>query len=253
MGNYMTGYLEKVTGEQLINLVDTGVSNSAGDFLNSSELANDRLQSTYEYAGLPEGHLRPNGVSKIVSSDTTETIEAYLALISELMFNNNRIAKFKSWSASPSAIAAANDASDLVNYTIFKKNNGWELLNTWVKSALLWKNSVIRWDFVEDKYTDFEEYESLTEEALDLKLSDKEIEVVGELNFNPATNAYEDVRLKRTYDMSRVKIENVPPENFLISRDASAIDDAKFVGVQIEMSRSDIRKMYPDIADEVSD
>ena len=253
MGDYMTGYREKVTDEQLINLVDAGVANSAGDFLNSSELANDRLQSTYEYAGLPEGHLSPNGVSKIVSSDTTETIEAYLAIISELMFNNNRLAKFKSWSASPSAIAAANDASDLVNYTIFKKNNGWELMNTWVKSALLWKNSIIRWDFVEDKSTSFEEYESLTEEALDLKLSDKDIEVVGELNFNTSTNSYEDIRLKRTYDMSRVKIENVPPENFLISRDASSIEDANFIGVQVEMSRSDIRKMYPDIAEGVSD
>jgi len=253
MGDYMSGYREKVTDDQLINLIDTGVSNSAGDFLNSSELANDRLQSTYEYAGLPAGHLSPNGVSKIVSSDTTETIEAYLAIISELMFNNNRLAKFKSWTASPSAIAAANDASDLVNYTIFKKNNGWELMNTWVKSALLWKNSIIRWDFVEDISTSFEEYDSLTEESLDLKLSEKDIEVVGELNFNPATNRYEDVRLKRSYDMSRVKIENVPPENFLISRDASSIEDANFVGVQIEMSRSDIRKMYPEMAEEVSD
>jgi hypothetical protein len=253
MGDYMTGYREKVTDEQLVNLVSTGVANSVGDFLNSSELANDRLQSTYEYAGLPAGHLSPNGVSKIVSSDTTETVEAYLAIISELMFNNNRLAKFKSWSASPAAIAAANDASDMVNYTIFKKNNGWELMNTWVKSALLWKNSIIRWDFVEDMSVSFEEYDSLTEEALDLKLSDKDIEVVGELTFNPTTNTYEDVRLKRTYDMSRVKIENVPPENFLISRDASSIETAGFVGIQVEMSRSDIRKMYPDIADKMED
>jgi len=253
MGDYMKGYREKVTDEQLINLVATGVANSVGDFLNSSELANDRLQSTFEYAGVPEGHLRPNGVSKIVSSDTTETVEAYLAIISELMFNNNRLAKFKSWSASPMAIAAANDASDLVNYTIFKKNNGWELLNTWVKSALLWKNSVIRWDFVEDKSTSFEEYESLTEEALDLKLSDKDIEVVGELSFDPMTNTYADVRLKRTYDMSKVKIENVPPENFLISRDAGSIEDANFVAIQVEMSRSDIRKMYPEIAENMED
>jgi len=253
MGDYMTGYREKVTDDQLISLISTGVSTSVGDFLNSSELANDRLQSTYEYAGLPSGHLTPNGVSKIVSSDTTETVEAYLAIISELMFNNNRLAKFKPWSISPTAIAAANDASELVNYTIFKKNNGWELMNTWVKSALLWKNSVIRWDFVEDVSTKFEEYDSLTEEALDLKLSDKDVEVVGELNFNPMTNTYEDVRLKRTYDMSKVKIENVPPENFLISRDASSIETASFVGIQIEMSRSDIRKMYPDIADEVED
>jgi hypothetical protein len=53
--------------------------------------------------------------------------------------------------------------------------------------------------------------------------------------------------------MSKVKIENVPPENFLISRDAGSIEDANFVGIQVEMSRSDIRKMYPEIAENVED
>lgn len=253
MGKYNDGYQEEVTDEQLLSLIDAGIANSVGDFLNSSEMATERLQSTYEYAGISEGHLKPNGVSKIVSSDTTETIEAYLALISELMFNNNRLAKFRAWSVSPAAISAANDASDAVNYTIFKKNNGWELLNTWVKAALLWKNSVIRWDFVEDMSVKFEEYDSLTEEALDLKLADKDIDVVGELYFNPATNVYEDVRLKRTTDMSRVKIENVPPENFRISRDASTIEDANFVGIQVEMTRSEIRKHWPDVASQITE
>jgi hypothetical protein len=32
MGDYMSGYREKVTDEQLISLIDIGVSNSAGDY-----------------------------------------------------------------------------------------------------------------------------------------------------------------------------------------------------------------------------
>ena len=42
------GYKEKVTDEELINLVDQGVQQSVGDFLNSSELTRERLRATYE-------------------------------------------------------------------------------------------------------------------------------------------------------------------------------------------------------------
>ena len=253
MSVYNTGYKVKVTDDELLRLVDAGISNSVGDFLNSSELARERLRSTYEYAGVPEAHLTPNGVSAIVDTSTTETVEAYLSVISELMFNNNRIARFKPWAVSPLAISAANDASDLVNYCIFKQNRGWELMNTWVKSALLWKNAVIRWDYVEDFDCKYEEYEELTEEALDTKLARPGIEIVGELFFNPETSKYEEVRLKRTIDKSRVKLENIPPENFRISRDAMTIDDADFVGIQVEMTRSEIRKNWPDIAEDITD
>ena len=49
----------------------------------------------------------------------------------------------------------------------------------------------------------------------------------------------------------RVKVELVPPENFRISRDATYIDDAAFVGIQTEMTRSEIRKYYPDMAESI--
>ena len=44
------GYKEQVTDEQLIQMIDTGVMNSTGDWLNSSDLARERLKATYEYA-----------------------------------------------------------------------------------------------------------------------------------------------------------------------------------------------------------
>ena len=64
---------------------------------------------------------------------------------------------------------------------------------------------------------------------------------------------YVDVRIRRKVNKSRVKIENIPPENFRISRDAKSIDDAVFVGVQTEMTRSEIRKQWPDVADAIKD
>ena len=65
---YEDGYKMKVTDEELVSLIDLGITNSVGDFLNSSDLARERQYSTYEFAGVPELHLRPNGVSRIVST-----------------------------------------------------------------------------------------------------------------------------------------------------------------------------------------
>ena len=42
----MDGYKQKVSDEHLINLVESGVQNSVGDWLNSSDLAKERLKST---------------------------------------------------------------------------------------------------------------------------------------------------------------------------------------------------------------
>ena len=88
------GYKQPVTDEQLVNLIESGVQNSVGDWLNSSDLTRERLRSTYEYAGLPKGHLAPQGVSQIVDTSTTEVIEAYTSVLCDLFLNNGKVARF---------------------------------------------------------------------------------------------------------------------------------------------------------------
>ena len=171
------GYKEKVTDEQLINLIESGVQNSVGDWLNSSDLAYERIRSTYEYAGVPTGHLSPQGVSSIVDTSTTETVEAYAAILSDLFLNNQKLARFVPYNDTPGAFKNAKDASLLVNYCLFKQNDGWAILEAWIKCALLWKNGVIRWDYVEDYEYVFEEYDRITQTKLDTLLAEDNIEI----------------------------------------------------------------------------
>jgi len=260
-----SGYKEAVTDEQLVNLIENGVHSSSGDWLNATDLARERLKATYEYAGLANYHLAPQGVSTIVDTSTTEVIEAYTAVISDLFLSNNRLARFVPYDESPGSFNAAKDASAIVNYCLFKKNSGWELLQQWIKSALLWKNAVCRWHYIEDSQYVFEEYETISQSALDELLSEDNVEIVGSLEFeNQFSNAdplsgadpnvdlmYVNVRIKKKIDKSRVKIELVPPESFRISREATCITDASFVGMQSEMTRSEIRTYYPEEADNI--
>jgi hypothetical protein len=254
---------EVVGDEELLSMIEQGVMNSVGDFLNSADLARERQKSTYEYGMIPQFHLAPQGVSQIVSSDTVEAVEGYLAIIAELMFNNNKLARFIPVGPSPLDFHHAKVASDLVNYTIFKQNSGWEILNTWVKSALLWKNSVVRWEFIEDFEYSFEEYDSISQENLDIVLADEELELLGKLSYDQElvmneetgnaeyATVYKDVRLKRKHNKTRINIKNIHPEAFRITRDAHSLDDAAFVGIQTDMTRSEVRKFYPDIADDI--
>jgi len=254
------GYKEKVTDEQLINLVESGVQNSVGDWLNSSDLAYERIRSTYEYAGVPVGHLAPQGVSSIVDTSTTETVEAFSAILSDLFLNNQRLARFVPYNDTPGAYKHAKDASLLVNYCLFKQNNGWEVLESWMKCALLWKNGILRWDYVEDYEYIFEEYEKITQPKLDEILAEDDVEIVGDLQFENDVNTqgdaelvYIDVRLRRKINKSKVKLELIPPESFRISREASNIETAEFVGLQATYTRSEIRKMWPEMSESLSE
>jgi len=250
-----SGFKEKVTDEQLIELIDVGIQQSSGDWLNSSDLTRERLKATYEYAGVPEAHLTPQGVSTIVDTSTTEVVEAYTAVLSDLFLNNQRIAKFVPYDDTPGAFKASKDASNLVNYCIFKKNKGWEILQTWMKSSLLWKNAIIRWDYIEDFDYVIEEYEEISQEKLDEILSDDNLEIVNELTLNNESEnlSYVDVRLKKTIDKSRIKLEVIPPESFRISSDAKSIEDATFVGMQTQMTRSELRRYYPEWAESITE
>ena len=165
---------------------------------------------------------------------------AYTAVLSELFLNNNKIARFVPYNETAPAYKMAHDASNLVNYGLFKQNKGWEIMQTWFKSALLWKNAIIRWDYCEDYGYCFEEYDEIDQERLDALLSEDDVEIVGDLEFEnkvegvdplsgqpaQAEVVFKNVRIRRTVNKSKVKVENVPPENFRISRDAKSIEDA---------------------------
>lgn len=244
------GYLEKVSDEALFTMVEQGITNSVGDWLNSSTMASERMKATAEYGMMATGHLSPTGVSSLVSSDTVEVVDGFAAIIGKMMFGNNKIARFIPVKPTPTSTHQSKVAADLVNFVIFRQNPGWSILNTWVKSSLLWKNSYVKWEYTKDQEYEFEEFDEIGQAMLDDLLSDPEISIAGslgpeEMNKDGTEVIYKDVRLRRTIDKSKVKLSNIPPESFRITRD-STLDDAPFVGIQSILTRSDIRKMYPE-------
>jgi len=249
---------EKLTDEEFLAEIEQVRTNVSDDQLGASSLEDTRNQATYEYAGLAMGHLKPQGVSTIVDSSTTEVVDGYTAILSELLFDNNKIAKFLSTSEDPKSISLTKKAEDLVNHEIFIANDGWVKLNSWTKAGVLWKNSIVRWDWVEDFTCEYEEYDEVDEAKLDEILGEDNVEIIGELvgedkaiEVSPGqietVIVYRDVKIKRKTDNSGVRFDVVPHENFSIDKNAKSLDDFSYIGIdEDDITKSDLRKRYPD-------
>ena len=205
----------------------------------------------------PKGDLAPQGVSKIVSSDSAEIAEGYTALLTKLLLDNNKLALFVPYSDEVASIKASQVASDVVNYCLFNSNSdGWTKLSTWIKSAVVFGNSALTWGWEELYDYEVEEYDTIQEAVLDQILAERNVEIVGDLNIKEdlveGPVVYTDVRLRRKVDKSGVKIRNIQPEAFLIDKAAETIEEARFVGLVTDMTRSDIRRNWPDFTEDLS-
>lgn len=247
---------KRVTDEEITSIINDSIRQAVGSFSSGSELQEQRESAINYYTQQAKGNLYPQGVSKVVTSDTMEIVDSYLAVISELMLSNGKIAKFNP--SDPSQTVAAGLASELTNHCIFTKNNGWVQLNTWIKAALLFKNAVIRWKWENYYSTKVEEYENISMLELDAILAEGDAEVieirVGE-GVDPETGeeVYEYVSVRKEVDKSKVCLENIPPESFMINRGATDIESANFVGIQTEMTLSELREMGFDVADDIGE
>jgi len=167
----------------------------------------------------------------------------------------------------------ADQATAYLNHVFYKENDGFKLLYNFFKDALIEKNGFLKIYWDDSEKVDYETYENLSiVEKEALQDTKDEIEIVEEEIFEdedakeefekvleqyelqgidvsqvqvPNFNLY-NCKIKRIKKTGRVKIESIPPEEFLIDRSAKTIEDADFVSHKVLMTRSDLVAMgYP--------
>jgi hypothetical protein len=145
----------------------------------------------------------------------------------------------------PEDVQAAEQATDYVNYVFTKDNPGWEILYSWFHDALLQKNGIVKvwWD----EYPEIqrEEYRGLTDMEFEVLTANKDVKVIEHEEYYDEVT-YHDVVIHREDYNGKIKIENVPPDEFLISREAKDIQSARFVCHRVRKTVSELREMYGD-------
>ena len=225
---------------ELISRIQGEITDSLGY---DGEISEQREKAQEYYYALPFGN-EVEGRRQYVDSTVQDTIEWIKPSLMRVFASGDEMVKFTPHG--PEDVQAAKQATDYVNYVFTKDNPGWEVLYSWFHDALLQKNGIVKvwWDeYTEEKR---EEYHNLGELEFEYLISDEGVEVLEHTEMQGPEGMYHDVVIKRSSYDGRVRIENVPPDEFLISREAKSIKDARFVCHRVKKTLSELRMMYPD-------
>ena len=231
---------EKITEDELLGRIRNEITDALGY---DDEISKQREKAMEYYYGQPFGN-EVEGRSQFVDSTVQDTIEWIKPSLMRVFASGDEMVKFNPHG--PEDVPMAKQATDYVNYVFTKDNPGWEILYSWFTDALLSKNGIVKvwWDEYEEE--EREEYRNLDEMALVSLISNDDVEVVEHTEAMENDQPYHDVVIKRKSYDGRIRIENVPPSEFLISREAKSIQDSRFVCHRVKKTLSELREMYPD-------
>ena len=232
------------TEQELMSRIHQEINDSLGY---DGEISLQREEAIKYYYALPFGN-EVDGRSQYVDSTVQDTIEWIKPSLMRVFASGDEMVKFTPHG--PEDVKAAEQATDYVNYVFTKDNPGWEILYSWFHDALLQKNGIVKvwWDeYSEEKR---EEYHNLGDMEFQFLIASDDVEVVEHTevagNEIEGVETYHDVVIKRVGYNGKIKIENVPPDEFLISREAKGIQDARFVCHRVKKTVSELREMYGD-------
>lgn len=205
----------------------------------SSEIVSEREEALKRYYGEPYGD-EVAGRSQVVSRDVLETVEWILPSLLRV-FASGDVVEYEP--VGPEDDEAARQATDYAQHIFNADNNGFLILHDWFKDALLSKVGVVKhwWEDNEKRTT--ESYSGLNDDEYLAIAGDDDVEVLEHTEYGDELGMFHDLKIERVENDGRVRIEGVPPEEFLISARAKSIADAPFVGHRVRKTRSELLEM----------
>ena len=238
-------------------IIENEIDNSIGYI--DSETVEDRKKALEYYLRQPYGN-EVEGRSSIVTGEVAEAIDGALPQLVRVFTTTEDIVYFEPRGRNDEE--TARQATDYCNWAFYRENDGMLILHNWFKDALLQKVGVVKSYWDDKTSVTKEEYKNLSEDELAYLLSDQSLKVVRQkIEYDEMPDMMGgmvqipryNVKVQRIEKSGQVKIENVPPEEFLISKSAKTIQDATFVAHRRLMTRSELIAMGYDqkIVDEL--
>ena len=235
--------------EGIINSLITG----AEEYIDIEE-APARVKASEYYEGKSFGN-EEDGRSQVVTYDVRDTISLMLPQIMRTFFGPEKVVEYMPRNIED--VALSQQATDYVNQVCLSQDNqAFPIFNAVFKDALLKRVGIIKVAWESIPKLDHEEYSGLDDLALQALLSDPYIEATATESYpdpdfvappqpppqitpdgqqlspvqqQPLPPMLHDVVVRRITEEGKVRVEAVPPEEFLIDRRARSIDDSKIV------------------------
>jgi hypothetical protein len=233
---------------KLKSIIESEIDDSLGYL--ETDTTDERQEALKYYLREPYGN-EVEGKSSIVTGEVAEAVDGALPQLIRVFTSSDNVVEFSP--AKEGDEQNAEQATQLVNHVFYKDNDGFLILHNWFKDALLQKTGVVKAYWNDDKDLTKEKYEGLTDDELMMLMQDPEVELVSQEIIEESTvdeltglstfSKSNNVTLRRTKNNGKIVVENVPPEEFLISKRAKTIQDSPFVAHRRMITRSELVAM----------
>ena len=225
-----------VNKEELVTLVERAIKTSVGYY--DSKLSKERKDVLDYYNGVLPRPLH-SGNSRYVSMDVYDSVESLKAVLLETFAAGNRIVQFAPQTVED--VEMARIATEYCDYVIFRQNNGFDIFSDIIQDGLIARVGIAKVYWDECWETIEEEFEQLTQDEVDMLIASGDYEDV-EAEYDEDTGFFEGT-VKRKVNKSQVKIDPVPPEEFLITPQAKSIQEAAFIAHRTRKTYSELVEM----------
>ena len=236
---------------QLNSIVSAEIRDSLNHF--DSEYSQGRIKALDYYLGEPFGN-EQEGRSQVIATEVSDTVESIMPSLMRVFTANDKYVRFNA--RTPEDMERAEQISDYVNYIINHDNEGYKILYNWFKDALLFRLGVVKYYYEEMEDVTEEEYENISDVELAAIIANPDKEISGAISETVITEAVdpetgETVPLEMSYSVTvkvrrttgKIRVVNIPPEEFLVNRRATSLEDAYFVAHRTTMTVSDLVAM----------
>lgn len=235
--------------ETLKGILDNEIDNAIGYL--ETETTESRRKAIQYYNGEEYGN-EVDGRSRIVTREVAEAVDGAMPALMRVFTSSDETVVFEP--NGPGDEEKAKQATEYCNWVFMRDNPGISILHTWIKDALLSKVGTVKVYWQDETEVNTESYQNLLADELALLLQDESMEVVSQQerpiakSIDPMTGqeidvmAY-DVKVRKTDKKGRVKIENVPPEEFIVSKKTIELTDTPFCAHRRLVTRSELVAM----------
>lgn len=237
---------------------------------NDGELQEARVRSMRAYTREPYGN-EEEGRSAVVASDVFDAVEGMLPDLIEVFTSSDKAVVFEP--VGPEDVESAEQVTNACNYVFYKQNNGFLILYTALKDALLLKTGAVKWFWEKKKVPTFTTYKAVDEMQLALFLQQNpDAQVVEREEVEPDEQEraqYEiaaaqalaqgvllpeppkryTVKIKTVEEKGYCCVMAIPPEELQVSRrhDSPLLEDCPYVCHVTRRTVSEIREMGYDV------
>ena len=200
----------------------------------------------YYYGRLPEPVM--DGASKWVDRSVWESVNGTLQELISVFTSGEDAVRFSPMYSSDANAARA--ATKMVNKILLRENQGHNVLHDAFKECLIARNSFIKryWGTKRKTYT--EEFEDMTQNELDIYLSQLEGDII-EMDTEEVEGADDEENSeplfsgKVVYEVEKegVIVEYVPLEQILIEPTATSIADCNYMAHRVRKSKDELLVM----------